>query len=212
MKFLPYSILFCFLLGCCKDDDVLTDDSPSGNTLYEVKDFQPMTVGSYWIYQNFEVHDNGDEIQNNTFDSVYVAGDTIINGNTYAILQHSLFTFWDYVSYVRDSSEYLVNSDGRKLFSISNFTDTLYTLYLYDGHIAYKMDDKDSIVIVPEGTFATYNYKGFFYSDAFGGGVRFFHNFYVAQIGLVKYNAFYSSDWLNPDYDEYRLVRYHIAG
>jgi len=53
--------------------------------------YMPLKVGAYWVYKrgNMDTLDNITYLSAADYDSVYVSGDTIINGSLHFILKHS---------------------------------------------------------------------------------------------------------------------------
>lgn len=210
MRYIP--ILFCSILlitSCKKDppEEII-------NTVGSVKEYFPLTPGSYWIYQQYKKDiGTGDFVASNILDSVYVYQDTVINGNTFTILRASGNLLFPHSLILRDSGDYLIDESGSIFLSSSNFTDTLYSYANSFVYTAYKMDDKDSVITTPAGTFPTINYKGFAHllTDC-PDTVRTIHNFYSKGIGRVKSATFYSSTFCLPEqlWVEDRLERYHI--
>lgn len=202
-------LIFSLLIMSCKKKEI---ESVVVIPLPTVKAsaYQPLTSGSYWIYQRFTVFSADSEIASTSFDSVWIARDTVIQNDTFAVFQ-APFQILLYPQFLlRDSSGYLVDQKGAIKFSLYNFTDTLDTLSIAFLHLAYKMADKDSIIEVPAGNYKTYDYRVYIQSWDFPGEVRSMFTFYAKNIGLVKWNFFYSSSFEHPVYWEYRLVRYHI--
>ena len=132
--FLSIFVLFSF--NACKTDE----PKP---ILYD--SYLPMAVGNYWIYQNFAIKTDGTEVPLNSFDSIFIKSDTIINGQRYFAFFYRLSKNIIYQGggittiphYLRDSAGYIVepaNKNYKKFLSTTNFKDTLSvdTFYLDD--------------------------------------------------------------------------------
>jgi len=206
---ISFAILI-FLFSACKKEKPeipLGQCSPAPN-------FQPMTIGSYWIYEQFNVDTNGIRTSLNRLDSVFIEKDTLINGNIYAKfkripLNHNNLLWHDYW---RDSSGYIVNSLGYIMSSNIFTTDTLsFRDYPNELHYTY-MEGKDSIVSVEAGNFQTYTVTHDVYFKSFPENILSkpaLKRCSAHNVGVVSdiYVVFISAHFGR----EYRLVRYHIV-
>ena len=214
------------LVSCNKDeDDDLIDPSSgvNGGNGENVSFNDPSTVGSYWVYQWYRVNYDGSETVNSRIDSIYVAGDTLINNKVYSVKKGSWLTAGgNYMSILRDSSGYYVAPSGDVRFSYKNFSDTI------NGRIAtevsvpqlsyYRKMFDNTAVTAPAGEFTGIEARDYYYyesGDAVNSCGDFevgFGSFYVDQIGLVKYQTTYSGPlYACLNYEEARLIRYYIA-
>ncbi len=143
---------------------------------------------------------------------MYVYGDTIIHNDTFAVIEETFPSFGFHAKILRDSSDYIVDQHGIIYFSSTNFTDTLYFIDYGIHKTSHKMDDLDSLIEIPIGTFQTSNYKGYMHSPDCPDSLRYTHNFYTKNIGRIKSSAFYNSTFCLPEQSwiEERLLRYHI--
>jgi hypothetical protein len=171
-------------------------------------------VGNYWIYEGFQIDTNGVATATGKFDSAYIEKDTLIRGFTY--YKHLeipyVLGFLQFKSYIRDSSGYLVNSDGHILASDFNFTDTLEVrtgeakLYM-----AYTMmTGKDSVVTVPAGSMPTVTTRVTVIPslpNPLSFPTRYAYDVYGKGVGRIKSHTFFWSDILAI---ESRLVRYRV--
>lgn len=197
--------------SCSKDLPI-----PEPQTIYP--NYTPMTVGSYWIYDWYNVDSNGNSVQiPGLTDSVYIAGDTIVGTDTFAVRVGTWYGTWPLREYWRDSAGYLVNPWGGISFSATNFTDTLYISYVNTQMKKYRiMMDVGEIVTVPVGTFRTLN-AAYVYEKIIGTWpsvcwpIYDIHDFqYAENVGMVRT----SLQWLgNPAciVEEGRLRAYYIA-
>ncbi len=193
----------------CNDDEGPALPTPA-------TEYMPLAVGNYWIYQWYKIDTLGNEtLYGNTLDSIYVSGDTMINGNTYAILRGREFNS-DIQYFYRDSSGYMVSAKSKiPLFTTTSTTERLGIDTLFIGTDPFLMNDKNMqpptpSVTVPAGTFAdclsTITYMTAFEAD-YPHGVRTFPYQYAKGVGRLLHKvAFYST----ADYYESRLVRYHV--
>lgn len=96
------------VLGSCSSDDI-SDDTSSANI------FMPLTTGNFWTYNV-----SGSGITSR--DSLYVANDTVIDGETYAKMKTLAFPVGFYSSSLRQNALRKVNSSlvvrGASAFSL----------------------------------------------------------------------------------------------
>ena len=108
--------------GCEKDDEdknpcettTRNSDSSGDSSGNGDEQFVFVTsVGSYWVYDWYEVdYLTGVSAPTDRRDSIWIAGDTIINGNQYHIQKGTWFSSSVSTSIQRDSSGYIVNHNG----------------------------------------------------------------------------------------------------
>jgi hypothetical protein len=122
--FLSTAIALLFLQSC-KDEDVSPTTSAPAISIVT-------SPGSYWVYQWYDIDTAGNETINRYSDSIYIAGDTAINGNLYVIFTGTELGSPN-VSYLRDSASYVVASTGKilwntsKIGEISTYTNDIIT-------------------------------------------------------------------------------------
>jgi len=122
---------------------------------------------------------------------------------------------WGIVDLLRDSSGYIVNAQGIIKFSKDNFSsilaskteviegDTLYTL-------SYRMEDPDSVLTVPAGSFGVLKYKGTLKTAMNLPGIpnpRYLNTFYADNVGRIIDTYFYLN---TSTVSERRLIRYKV--
>ncbi len=200
MKNLTLTLL-CVLAGlwACKKDPT---QPIYGN-------YSNLAIGNYWLYDQYELDTNGVYTAINRTDSNYVEKDTLIHGETYFKLMvensegpQNVYT----PNYLRDSLHYIVNWQGRILFSSENVTDILHTNYLWTDHtqldtlvfISGRMQPGEHVLQVPAGSFTTKNYRETYQiwpKYAQGGALRFLEHHYAKDVGAVEETfGFYISD------------------
>jgi hypothetical protein len=208
--YLFLSALAMLVFSCnCNDDDTVSGPTPA-------TEYLPLNVGNYWIYQWYLIDTLGNEtIYSNTLDSIYISGDTVINGNTYAVMEGREFNS-DIQYFYRDSSGYMVSAKSDiPLFSTKSTTGQLGLDTLFFGTDPFlvneaNMQPPSPSVTVPAGTFndclSTVTYMTSFEAD-YPHGVRTFPYHYAKGVGRILHRvAFYS----NANYYESRLVRYNV--
>ena len=85
-------------------------------------DYMQLKIGNYWVYEWYRLDSLGNEIPTSEADSSIITGDTNISGKLYYKM---LSTKSSHISYLRDSIGYLVDMDGRVLFSDHDFTNII---------------------------------------------------------------------------------------
>ncbi len=211
----------CLLFAACKKDE---------NNQGSVSDYTRYKPGNYWIYQSYQVDDQGNGSPGNQlgngislYDSVYVEKDTMIRQYTYHKLMkpveagNSMYE----ATFLRDSLNYEVDAYGNVVLAISDFSTIFQTKSIEAGPISNdslvvfqdRMADPGKIITVPAGTFTTISldkiisfipYKGQQPSSA----PRKQHFRYASGVGMVTETLpFYSA---LPNYTERRLVRYSV--
>jgi len=156
-QFLLTSCFALFLFSCTKKETPpLTPNSIVG---YSISDYTKLTVGNYWIYEIMNVdtlgHATLEEI-----DSCYISKDSVVNGNTYAVVVDASPTSIN-IQLERDSTYCLVNQQGAILFAYGDFNAVLVKDTIPDtASTKYSVSSIPSIIAVPMGTFTCYNYKG----------------------------------------------------
>lgn len=217
-KILLFAMIALLFVAC--EDDLNTDDDPQITT-EEPDNYFPMSIGNYWIYQEYEMDINGLVTETQHIDSTIITRDTVINNYTYFVLEGIQYPYsnWRELAILRDSSGYLVNPDGRIDFATENFSDTLYTYVQYENielqtdtiYSAFAMMEKpaDSIT-VPAGTFDALNCRIMYTSPSgvFGDNdPRSNYTSFGNHVGKIISTYFYANSSLIY---EKRLIRYHI--
>ena len=214
--------LFIAFSACKKNKEEeaasLTAGTPAAPA--SVGNYSQLSVGNYWIYEEFTVDTLGNATPNGHYDSCYVERDTVIHSNTYYKLVRPTSVPVNVVSFLRDSSSYVVNEHGTIFFSLSDFTNLFNHKYyiepaplndtLYESY--GQMFTESSPAIVPAGAFTVLNYKTTYrmYGAAasVAGRYRYAHARYCNNIGLVSETLpFFLS---SPNHTEIRLLRYHL--
>jgi hypothetical protein len=182
----------------------------------------PITIGSYWIYENFTMDSTNMITSTTSIDSVFIPYDTLINGKEYARKKivnlsnnNSIPTMEIFLGsyvYARDSAGYIVNPQG-KFIKHDDFNNILsFSVITNPPHtIVARMTHKDSLVTVPVGSFTTINYQQTvtIQASSYSGNRTKYNNQIMADnIGVIYQDlSFYNS----PTKLGIRLLRYHIA-
>ena len=126
--------LTVLLVSSCKKEESAICEAP-----IEFPTYLPLQVGNSWVYQDYKVDSLGNETLMQGSDSLYIASDTVINGNTYAVFKGRFSPFYSapdtnsILFMSRDSSGYLVDVSGEVMFTLQSFTDTLEYGIDYNG-------------------------------------------------------------------------------
>jgi hypothetical protein len=204
--------LFFLALTCWACKDHFTAPLP----VYD--NYSNLEVGNYWIYDIFTLKADGTLIPQNKVDSVYIAKDTLIGTNTYFKYLYPDFPSKLYThKYLRDSLHYIVDHQGKILFSSENFTDVLFSTIKLLGpppadtlcFITAQMTDENYSMSVPAGLFTTKNYKTTYQMHGkwtLNGTFRPVNVRYAKEVGIVEETLpFFIGD---PNYTVRRLKRY----
>jgi hypothetical protein len=213
MKHIFVVLFIALLCSSCKKDGASPTQSLGSQE--KVTDYYPLTIGNYWIYQQYTADTSLVFTPMNRYDSVYVEKDSLYNGNIYKVVRSS---FWSNVNLIRDSSDYLVSNNGVKLFTIKQDAGILGAKYPYgpDDSLfldTWEMHNTDSVCNVPAGQFQA-KYV-IIYLSSTNPQLPVYPRFassccyaYVKNIGQVYERLGYFPG-PNSFFDE-RLVRYHI--
>lgn len=201
------------MVTSCRKEPEIVDlvGSPS------IENYNPYTIGNYWVYEVYRIDTNNNEINQHYLDSVWVSGDSLINGISYSVIEgnnkfRDAGNGWGTKSFVRDSMGYLINELGQIQFSLNNYSDTLFTEE-FSGifSVFYKMERLPYTVQVPSGTYSNVlNFKGivFEYNPPVGfAQTRYLHNYYAPGVGKVLEAFFYVGSTMR---EEKRLVRFNL--
>jgi hypothetical protein len=206
------SYLFASLLllaSCHKDKPTTPPPPPAPAT---ATDNFHLIKGSYWVYQVYTVDTLNNYTPMASLDSNYIHTDTVIRGKTYHIMAGTYFniTFLTPSIYA-DSSGWLTDDTGRKLFDFNEITnvqgpDTLNPSYIRTT----VMLTGSQLVTVPAGSFTCQDAQTTAYDPLTTNSwqkLRHVDRKYAQGKGLIWETAFYSSV---PSHMERRLLRYHL--
>lgn len=212
------SLCALITLSCEKNE---SNTPPADPGLPLSSDYFPLTIGSFWIYQNVDIDLLGTEFVRAETDSIVISRDTLINDKTYLVFEGTNYPFkggkWGIIDILRDSAGYIVNPKGDVKFSFINFRDTLHVKQeiiqeevLYT--LTYMMQHEEIPLSVPAGVFEVKNFKGTVVSEKEIDGIpnpRYLNTLYADGVGNVLRTYFFYS---TPNISEKRLLSYHISG
>ena len=208
------SVCLIISMACRKKDD----DSGSDETVTKTASYSPLAIGNYWIYGHYKIDTLGNEELLEYQDSIAVTKDTIINGETYYILEGTNKPWsadWNRIGVYRYSSGSLLTTTGIVIFSETDFDNVLFRdTNRVGGEILftsfYQMIADQEPTKVPAGTFSTLNYRGtLMFTDKIKTTKkeRILNNQYARGVGKVKQNYFFAGD---AGQFEKKLLRYRI--
>jgi len=205
-------LLLCGLLffACNRDDDdttsIPTEETPPQKTALE---FANLKIGNYWVYEKYSIDADGTESLMPGIDSMYIAGDTIIEDRSYLILMDRVFIRGPELLF--DSAMTIFTFPERKaLFSLDEdfvFNSEFSNQGNAFAELIFQLQDTVTNISVPAGDFNCVNFQGTINSlePDYEHGVRISNKFYAEDVGLImNREPFYSS----PTSLEARLVRY----
>ena len=120
------------------------------------------------------------------------------------------------IGYVRDSSNYLINSNSVVLLPYLNFTDTLNRVGP-EGGISreryQKLYQDAEPLTINVGTFSTIDFRNevvFENTSPCGTDMAFMHQQFADNVGMVRATYWYASSYGCNLYVERQLEAYHI--
>lgn len=190
MKRVFLIIVGIVLLASCKKEDSedITPTPPD-----PVVNYTPLEIGNYWAYQFVAIDPDGNESITSQKDSSIIVGDTMIRNELY----YDMFRPENNSSsYLRDSSGFLVDSDGRVLFYDEPGFIVEDTIEPAMAVIEYTLQPTDTIITVPFGTFDAVTYKGTVtaLNPGYPYGVQYTYYFYVDGVGQIKSSNYFFSN------------------
>lgn len=208
-------------IGCKKKATIDNPPTPTYNR------YSMLETGNYWIYERFQIKTDGSAVPLGIFDSCYVEKDTLINNNTYHIINRpnpwgSIPERW----IVRDSLHYMVSNMGHIMFSSEDFKTTFSTHFsvidIEDpithlpvpdtvAKVTTKMTDRNALTSVPYGILTTSDFitaYQMYPKYAMPENPRYEHRRFSKGIGMVSETLHFFTS--NPEYTERRLVRFLV--
>ncbi|MBL7944803.1 MAG: hypothetical protein JNN32_01990 [Flavobacteriales bacterium] len=207
-------ILVLSTLAACQpdEDEVVAPLPPPAPQNLEVTAFSNLAIGNYWIYQRYRV-DSADNVASVlTVDSIFISGDSVVNGETYWKVHRNVMTpNWTYLW--RDSAGYVVTEDHEVVFCADPMDQLIYTEV--EGPVGVQLDytvySTPETITVEAGTFSAYRMQAEITSI---GGFpeladwRSPRSYWAEDVGRVRYYEFFAFDPLGIRYD---LVRYDVS-
>ncbi|TVR79382.1 MAG: hypothetical protein EA412_06635 [Chitinophagaceae bacterium] len=208
-----FFLLIIFLSACKKEDKPVNED-PADTHHFEIV----TSPGSYWVYDVYNIDSLGNETIKPKQDTVYLIGDTLINGYSYAIYEGGYFGM-KRTQVLRDSTGYLVSENGTIMMSYTNSSDTLDLFEdQLNSYISFIiMDETDHSIDVPAGSFdVKRSLNTYFRPDGTDftacNPTHTFNTYYASGIGeVLSQTSFYNNITSNCSYLERRLAYFYLA-
>lgn len=204
------------LLASCKKEDDGNDAPNVPSTPLDVAAFSLLDSGNYWVYERRQVDsmdvDQGTPVR---VDSLYVIGDTLLNGKTFTMIRlgvngqpgNAARYYW------RDSADCILDKYGAIQFSAGTFDDVFYSENTGGSAgviIDYSIPSTMVPVTTPSGSYSTYLVNGVVTSFGWFTFVpewKYPRHYWAQGIGRVKWYEYFSS---SPLGFRYELLRYNV--
>jgi hypothetical protein len=210
-RVIPIFVFISIIASCSKDNSgPLVKETPQAILAPSAQDYYPLTKGNYWVYDYYNINTN---TNSQTFwyrDSVWIVGDTTINGYKYAHQEAKSSNGATWWAYLRDSLGYMVTYREEKIrFSCNNFTDTLNIKHDFPYTVYAKMVHKDTLIITPIGNFHSIS-LGYiwYYINKPDPLPKNEYLFFAKGVGMTQYCHWYYPTCITKI--EGRLIKYHL--
>jgi len=129
---MKYILLICVIVsfvGCRKAPPQVPE--PEEEQPYPRTFLTGCTPGSYWLYENYAIDSAGQETLFGEVDTVFYAGDSVLNGHNFAVFKGTEFGVSDFVKLMRDSADVAFDENGNIFYGRPYFPgeDTVSTSY-----------------------------------------------------------------------------------
>ena len=224
MKKAIAAVALIALVGCRKDDppqNTITPEPTPGAYLIN-------TPGTYCLYQWYSIDSTGTATQLTTTDSMFIAGDTVLNGATYTHWEGTYYGVQTH-RYFRDSSGSIIDQNGTILWSYATAYDTVNVSNVNPGMVTYSIIQSfnNPLFTMPAGIWGQDTLSGGNLQSPFELQQHYYttngtpftpcdsawitHTGYMDGLGeLYSQTAFMSQLQQNCTYMERRLVYYRI--
>ena len=201
MKKIILPILLVILISSCEEAPQRTADG--------IKAYMDFAPGSYWVYNQYSVTEDGQEILKNTRDSVYVAGDTTIGKHVFRVIKGTTLNS-TFTTIRRDSGDFELSPSNRITMSIDpghHSYDTSHVAPVNETFFYHTfLYDDNSSVVVPAGKFNSIELTQEVKTESAELKPCRFH--YAKGVGLVRKEV---STYPNKAEYVLKLVRYKIV-
>lgn len=199
-------------IACKKENDEACPTPMPEPSSYPTASYAPHNVGSWWVYTGVNIDPITEvETPNSTRDSIYVAGDTIIDGRRYAHLRGERFGLFNVDQWVGIDGPKLVEPNGNVLMDVTAVSDTIATgpgpFFPVDS-TATVLKSQSLGLLTPAGIFVSDHARELvFYMQPGFTSPLFEGENYVEDVGIAMYSSFYATSGVRI---EMRLADYHI--
>ncbi|QQR86040.1 MAG: hypothetical protein IPJ76_15745 [Flavobacteriales bacterium] len=213
MRSSAYLLMLAAAFTACKKDS--DDECPApmtGPASYPTASYAPYAAGSWWVYTGVNIAPGtGVETPNSMRDSIFVEGDTIIDGRSYAHLRGERFGLFGVDQWVGVDGPRLVEPNGNVLMDVTAVSDTIATgpgpFFPVDS-TATVLKSQSLGLLTPAGIFVSDHARELvFYMQPGFTSPLFEADNYVQDIGIAMYSSFYASSGVRI---EMRLADHHI--
>lgn len=207
-------LLALITFAACKKEKELDYAPGASSATLDIAMFSQLAIGNYWVYERRQVDSLDVPIDGNVrIDSLFVTGDTVLNGLTYAVIREArngaivpLQRLW------RDSADCIVTPDHEIVFCSATFNQVIYTL-LQPPILQTDFSVSSAMVplSVPAGAFSAFVMSGEMTSiPPFPDLPEWKHprSYWAYGVGRLGWSMAFSS---SPIAFRYELLRYHIA-
>ncbi len=205
--------LFLSALAACQpdEDEVVAPLPPPAPQNLEVAAFSNLAVGNYWVYQRYRVDSADNVVDVLTVDSIFISGDSVVNGETYFVVRRNGFAAFQ-TSLWRDSAGFVITDNHEVIFCADPLDQLIYTDVQgpVGVQLEYTVYSTPETITTEAGTFSTYKMQGEITSI---GGFpeladwRRPRSYWAEDVGRVRYYEFFA---FNPLGNRYDLVRYEV--
>ncbi len=193
-RFLISAFVLSIALTACKNND-----NPDPLPAHTVSDYFPLAVGNMWVFDVSSCDSTWTDCTYLRTDTNHITKDTLINAHIYYKIEGG-----DLINpkpvFIRDSLDYLIDSEGNILFSDKDFETRLSEEYIISNtdtlfHWYTQMQEDEVSIQVPMGSFNCLdNQLSFFrwkenFETEFNG-----HSCYSEGIGPVYQSALLASN------------------
>lgn len=180
----------------CKKDEPDPNPTPQESVL----DYYPLTIGNYWIYQNYNCDSGEVNCTSSSIDTNIVTKDTIIFGNKYFKIEGNRL-YMEEPRFYRDSGDFIVDNYGKIIFTIldSDVTYNNVDIINNDGDTVfnwynYLMDSTKSYTVTA-GTFECLDFRLTLFKYYEESTTEYnLDNYFAKSVGPVKETAAFVSN------------------
>ena len=175
-----------FILSCKKEKKNEAEESTNQTNYAYVN-----TIGSYWVYEKYNVDSLGVETLLLDRDTITVTGDTVVNSKTYYKFTGDLSFYYSGSQFQRDSSGYIVDLNGNILYSFNNVSSNLASREDGPYTVSFNLGTNETIATAFGSKSAGVSYYEIGYTNgdpinACGDLTMRFYNYYGSGIGLLQ--------------------------
>lgn len=211
---LVLAVALCALSACQKNsaEDTAPQLPTSAPALAPISTYSLLDSGNYWVYQHYKVDSTDAILEIMGVDSFWVAGDSVLGGETWTVVRRRTNGGSNSVFLWRDSLDYLINSMHDVLFCSEPLDMVISSVYQgpYGVIIDYTVHSEPVAVTVAAGTFDANMMRAEYTSI---GGYpevpdwKRLRSYWAENVGRVRYYLFYGSTPFGYRYD---LTNYQV--